>query len=199
MLVDFTFEHIWWLKKRLMLLWSRFCPSTLVSSRFPPKIQFLYCLLSPHGEHQRKNVLNLGLQIAGKCISDTLSDYRSIVCTSFFCNGSNFSWNVKVLWAVSKKNWLERCIQLSFICVCKYLNQNIRRIGTQNGKSIKKNTHMFSTKKQTHMKTLSFITQCKIGFLLLFTSCRKVFGKMPAWWLYRVIKCQCQRFHASKC
>ena len=29
------------------------------------------------------------------------------------------------------------------------------------------------------MKRLSFITQFKIGFLLPFTGCRKVFGKMP--------------------
>ena len=29
------------------------------------------------------------------------------------------------------------------------------------------------------MKRLSFITQFKIEFLLLFTGCRKVLGKMP--------------------
>ena len=33
-------------------------------------------------------------------------------------------------------------------------------------------------KEQKHRKRLSFITQFKIEFLLPFTSCRKVFGKM---------------------
>ena len=33
-------------------------------------------------------------------------------------------------------------------------------------------------RKKKHMKRLSFITQFKIEFLLPFTSCRKVFGKM---------------------
>ena len=33
--------------------------------------------------------------------------------------------------------------------------------------------------KQKNMKRLSFITQFKIEFLLLFTGCRKVLGKMP--------------------
>ena len=35
-------------------------------------------------------------------------------------------------------------------------------------------------KKKKHMKRLSCITQVKIEFLLLFTGCRKVLGKMPA-------------------
>ena len=36
-------------------------------------------------------------------------------------------------------------------------------------------------RKKEHMKRLSFIilTQFKIKFLLLFTSCKKVLGKMP--------------------
>ena len=34
-------------------------------------------------------------------------------------------------------------------------------------------------KRKKHMKILSFITQFKIEFLLPFTSCRKVLGKMP--------------------
>ena len=33
--------------------------------------------------------------------------------------------------------------------------------------------------KQKRKKRLSFITQFKIEFLLLFTGCRKVLGKMP--------------------
>ena len=34
--------------------------------------------------------------------------------------------------------------------------------------------------KHTHIKRLSFITQFKIEFLLPFTGCRKVLGKMLA-------------------
>ena len=34
-------------------------------------------------------------------------------------------------------------------------------------------------KKKIHMKRLSFITQSKIEFLLLFSGCKKVLGKMP--------------------
>ena len=39
--------------------------------------------------------------------------------------------------------------------------------------------------KKKHMKRLNVITQFKIEFLLLFSSCRKVLGKMPfyAWFL----------------
>ena len=35
-------------------------------------------------------------------------------------------------------------------------------------------------RKKKHMKGLSFITQFKIEFVLTFTGCRKVLGKMPA-------------------
>ena len=34
-------------------------------------------------------------------------------------------------------------------------------------------------KRKKNMKKLSFITQFKIEFLLQFTGCRKVLGKMP--------------------
>ena len=34
-------------------------------------------------------------------------------------------------------------------------------------------------KKKKHTKRLSFITQFKFEFLLLFNGCRKVIGKMP--------------------
>ena len=63
------------------------------------------------------------------------------------------------------------------MCVCKYLNQRPRRTGEKNGKSFK----VFSKtkKKKQHVKRLSFITQFKIEFLLLFTGCRKMLGKMP--------------------
>ena len=37
---------------------------------------------SVHGGHWKESFWDLGHQIAGKCISDTLSDCRSIACTS---------------------------------------------------------------------------------------------------------------------
>ena len=40
----------------------------------------------------------------------------------------------------------------------------------------------FQKRKKQNMKRLSFITQFKIEFLLPFTSCRKVLGKMPDMW-----------------
>ena len=54
--------------------------------------------------------------------------------------------------------------------VCKYLNQRVRRIGEQNGKSFK---GVSKTNKQTK-------PQFNIEFLLPFNGCRKVLGKMPA-------------------
>ena len=56
--------------------------------------------------------------------------------------------------------------------VRKYLNQRVRRIGESKGKSSKG----FSKKK--HMKRLTFITQFNVDFLLSFTGCKKVLGKM---------------------
>ena len=49
------------------------------------------------------------------------------------CNFKNF------------KSWLERYIQLSFMHVCKYLNQKARRIDELNGKSF---NNVSKTKKK---------------------------------------------------
>ena len=43
-------------------------------------VYFTITLRYPHGGHWRKKFWKLGLEIAGKCISNTLSDCRSIVC-----------------------------------------------------------------------------------------------------------------------
>ena len=75
---------------------------------------------------------------------------------------------------VLKKSWLESYKQLSFVCICKYLNQKVRRIGKWNGKSFKG----VSKTKKKKTKILSFITQFKTEFLLLLANCRKVLGKM---------------------
>ena len=50
----------------------------------------------PHW-YQNENFWSLGLQIAGRLISDSLSDCRSIACTLFVCEGSDFSWYFRVL------------------------------------------------------------------------------------------------------
>ena len=61
------------------------------------------------------------------------------------------------------------------MCVCKYRNQRFGEIDKQNGKSFK---GILKIKKKKNMKRLSFITQFKTEFLLPFTGCRKVLGKM---------------------
>ena len=79
-----------------------FHPSTLSTAVFPQRFSFFtICLVHylhevPHGGYQSKTSWNLGLQFAGKCISKTLSDCRSLACTSFVCSDSNFSWNFRV-------------------------------------------------------------------------------------------------------
>ena len=101
---------------------DHFYPSTLSTAVFLQRFSFLtVCSVQwprgvPHVTHRRKKFLNLGLQIAGNV---------------FFLD---FSW---VSWAVLKKSWLERYMQLSFMYVWKYLNQRVRKIGEQNGKSFK--------------------------------------------------------------
>ena len=77
----------------------------------------------------------------------------------------------KVDWRLSTSN-----IQLSCMHLCKYLNQRLTRIGEWNSKSFQD----VSKTKKKNMKKFSFITYFKIEFLLPLTSCRKVFGKMPA-------------------
>ena len=60
--------------------------------------------------------------------------------------------------------------------VCKYLNQRVRRRGKQVRNSFKGAS---KTKKKKNTQRLSFITQFKMEFLLPFTGCGKVLGKMP--------------------
>ena len=63
-----------------------FYPSPFVYQRFR---FFTVCLvhylredMSALGEHRRENFWNLGLQIAGKYISDILSDCKTMACSS---------------------------------------------------------------------------------------------------------------------
>ena len=67
-----------------------FYPRTFVYSRFSPKIQFVYCLLSSLS-------LNLVLQFAEKCITNTFSDSRNLACTSFVWSNSctEFYWEIR--------------------------------------------------------------------------------------------------------
>ena len=100
----FVFEQ---LKKTcpwpLRVIFSGFYSSTFIYSHFSPKKSFFTVCLNkflhkglPHW-HQNENFWSLGLQIAGRHISDSLSDCRSIACTWFVCRGSNFSWYFRVL------------------------------------------------------------------------------------------------------
>ena len=59
------------------------------------------------------------------------------------------------------------------MCVCKYLNQRVRRISKQNEKISS------VLQKQKRKKTYEGIEFH--NFLLSFASCRKVLGKMPAY------------------
>ena len=91
-----------------------FYPSTFIYSRFSP---FLYCLLS--------SVAPWG----GSIVGTEGKIFEIWVCRSlenaFFLD---FSWKFRVSRVVLKKSWLERYIHFSFMCVCKYLNQRVRRI-----------------------------------------------------------------------
>ena len=132
-----------------------FYPSTFVYTRFSPKTQFLQCLLSsvvPQGSSM--------VDIKRKMFEIQVC---RLLKNAFF---QDFSGNFRVY----------TYIQVPFMHVCKYLNQRVRRIGEQNGKSFK---GVSKTKKKKHIKRLSFITQFKI--LPPFTGCRKVLGKMPEW------------------
>ena len=62
---------------------------------------------------------------------------------------------------------------------CKYLNLRVRRIGKNNGKFFNNFSKKKKKKKKKNMKRLNFITQFKIEFLLSFSGCRKVLGKIP--------------------
>ena len=61
---------------------------------------------------------------------------------------------------------------------CKHVNQRVRGIGEKNGNL----SRVFQKqKRKKHMKKLSLINHFKIEFLLPFSCCRKVLGKMPEW------------------
>ena len=112
--VNHKSKAIWYRK----IITGGFYPSTFACSHFSPKIQFLYCLFSSlslwGGGHQ--SFRNSSLQIAE---ISTLSCLFII----FACSDSNLSLNFKLLWGVFKTHWLERYVQLFFMCLYKYLNQ----------------------------------------------------------------------------
>ena len=75
------------------LLSKYFCMQLIMGERFSFFTVYLvnYWWFSFHDGQQRENFWSLCLKIAEKFISNTLTDCRSIGCTSFFCNGSKFS------------------------------------------------------------------------------------------------------------
>ena len=118
-------------------------------------VQFLQCLLSSVAPESGLMVDNEGKK------------FEIQVCrlleNAFF---SGFSGNIRVY----------TYMQVSFMLVCKCLNQRVRRIGEQNGKAFNGVSKKKKIKKK-NMKRSSSITQFKIQFLLLFTSCRKCLEK----------------------
>ena len=118
-------------------------------------VQFLQCLLSSVAPESGLMVDNEGKK------------FEIQVCrlleNAFF---SGFSGNIRVY----------TYMQVSFMLVCKCLNQRVRRIGEQNGKAFN-GVSKTKNKKKKNMKRSSSITQFKIQFLLLFTSCRKCLEK----------------------
>ena len=117
-------------------------------------VEFLQCLLSSVAPESGLMVDNEGKK------------FEIQVCrlleNAFF---SGFSGNIRVY----------TYMQVSFMLVCKCLNQRVRRIGEQNGKAF--NGVSKTKNKKKNMKRSSSITQFKIQFLLLFTSCRKCLEK----------------------
>ena len=117
-------------------------PRTFVYSRFSPKIQFLQCLLSSVARWRCPMV-----DIEGKMFEIQVC---GLLKNAFFLD---FSGNLE---------FIHTYIQVSFMRVFNYLNQRVRRIGEQNGKSLKR---------------FSFITQFKIEFLLPFNGVEKCLEK----------------------
>ena len=62
------------------------------------------------------------------------------------------------------------------MCVYRYLNQIVRKIGLQNDTSF--NSVSKTKNKKKHMKRLNFITRFKTEILLPFTGYKKMLGKM---------------------
>ena len=108
----------------------------------------------------------------------------------------DFSWIFRVSWGVLKRYWLERYSQLSFMRVCKYLNQRVRRIEEWNENL----SRVFKKQKKTYMKKLNSIIQdwdfyYRSRFLLPFTSFRKVLGKMPGFLFVNCLTKQTEPFN----
>ena len=96
LLISLSFNASSWLKS-----FQDFIQALLPTAVFHQRFSFFTVYLSKylmrcfHGGHQRETFWSLGLQIARKFISDSLSDWRSIACTLFFCSGSDFSWTLE--------------------------------------------------------------------------------------------------------
>ena len=135
-----------------------FYPSTFAYSHFSSKIQFLNCLLSSLSLWGIPMVGTWVLGYLKFRSPDCQKLYfwyfcRRIACTLLInmifpwilvqnisillclfkwyniCSGSSSCWNFRVLWGDWEKSWRERSIKLSFMPVCKYLNQRLREIG----------------------------------------------------------------------
>ena len=112
-------------------VYQAFIQALLSTAVFPQGFSFFtVCLV--HYLHEvppwwaQKTFWNLGLQFAGKCISNTFSNNRSIACASFVCSGSNFSWNFRVKGSFDEKltrrvKWKRFSFKIEFVCMYMYV------------------------------------------------------------------------------
>ena len=110
-------ESTWKLEKKGIII--GFYPSSFVYSRLSSKIRFLYCFLgsvAPCGGPMIDTEWNFFFK------------FRPANCQKMHFSRI-FIGNLEFYGDIWKGSWLERYIELSFLCVCMYLNQNVRGIG----------------------------------------------------------------------
>ena len=149
-----------------------FYPITFVYSHFPLRNQFLYSVLS-------------SVALWGGPMIDTEGDIfwnLGLVCWKKHFLG--FPWNLRVSWGVLKKK---------FICVCKYLNQRVRRIGEQNEKKKKNDEIEFHNSIQILVFYYFLLVAWKSVWLVSINKYqRKVFAvyqnlcMMNRWWVSKI-------------
>ena len=180
--VRFCF-FIYPLQKRLVV---RLLSKHICLQPFSPKDPFFHSFLSslsPWGVPRRQWLHSLyivhkhdffSVNFSWKYLHSVMFAY---IC--FVCNGSNFCQNFRVLWGVLKKSWQERWIHIALMRVYRYLSQSKKNRWMEwkifQGLLRSNLSNLFF---KIHMKRFSFLTQLKIGFLLLFNGCRKKLGKM---------------------
>ena len=158
----------------LELCWS-FYQTTFVYSHFSPKIQFLYCFLS-------------SIALSGNPVVDTEESFLKFRSAEswkpFFLD---FSRNFRVLWAVLKKSWPKRYIQLYFMCVYKYLNLIVR-----SWIEWKTFQECFKNKKKKAIRDWSSKLNSRLSFYYHLPVVEKLVKMSDATYIYKIIlHCLC--------